>query len=108
MEGETPRTGRTNSSAVYQQGQPDADLKRLEKMVGTWTLTGEATGGADAGALECAGSIRRTSSQTPFENLPSADPLREHRLYQASFLMRDYGWKVEDLTFLADGVNDRA
>src|SRR6266699_4128845 len=41
--------------------------------------------------------------QTPFENLPATDPLREHRLYQASFLLRDYGWKVEDLLFLADG-----
>ena len=41
--------------------------------------------------------------QTPFENLPAVDPLREHRLYQASFLLRDYGWKVEDLPFLADG-----
>jgi len=41
--------------------------------------------------------------QTPFENLPAADPLREHRLYQASFLLRDYGWKVEDLPFLSDG-----
>src|SRR3984893_2107430 len=42
-------------------------------------------------------------SQTPFENLSPTDPLREHRLYQASFLLRDYGWKVEDLPFLADG-----
>ena len=41
--------------------------------------------------------------QTPFENLLPTDPLREHRLYQASFLLRDYGWKVEDLPFLADG-----
>src|SRR5205085_3946790 len=41
--------------------------------------------------------------QTPFENLPSTNPLREHRLYQASFLLRDYGWKVEDLPFLTDG-----
>jgi predicted DNA-binding helix-hairpin-helix protein len=41
--------------------------------------------------------------QTPFENLPTTDPLREHRLYQASFLLRDYGWKVEDLPFLTDG-----
>src|SRR5438445_5449432 len=41
--------------------------------------------------------------QTPFENLPPTDPLREHRLYQASFLLRDYGWKVEDLHFLSDG-----
>src|SRR3989454_12075664 len=41
--------------------------------------------------------------QTPFENVPATDPLREHRLYQASFLLRDYGWKVEDLPFLSDG-----
>ncbi len=41
--------------------------------------------------------------QTPFENLPPTDPLREHRLYQASFLLRDYGWNVEDLPFLQDG-----
>jgi predicted DNA-binding helix-hairpin-helix protein len=41
--------------------------------------------------------------QTPFENVPATDPLREYRLYQASFLLRDYGWKVEDLPFLPDG-----
>lgn len=41
--------------------------------------------------------------QTPFENMQPTDPLREHRLYQASFLLRDYGWKVEDLPFLTDG-----
>src|SRR5712692_1409259 len=42
-------------------------------------------------------------AQTPFENLAPTDPLREHRLYQASFLLRDYGWKVEDLPFMNDG-----
>src|SRR3989440_9800562 len=41
--------------------------------------------------------------QTPFENLTPTDPLREYRLYQASFLLRDYGWSVEDLSFLKDG-----
>jgi predicted DNA-binding helix-hairpin-helix protein len=41
--------------------------------------------------------------QTPFENLAPTDPLREHRLYQASFLLRDYGWSVEELAFLKDG-----
>jgi Predicted DNA-binding protein with the Helix-hairpin-helix motif len=42
-------------------------------------------------------------AHTPFENLPPALPLREHRLYQASFLLRDYGWELEDLPFEADG-----
>jgi predicted DNA-binding helix-hairpin-helix protein len=41
--------------------------------------------------------------QTPFENLAPTDPLREHRLYQASFLLRDYGWSIDDLSFLEDG-----
>src|SRR5581483_8755919 len=41
--------------------------------------------------------------QTPFEELTATDPLREHRLYQASFLLRDYGWSVDDLAFLSSG-----
>ncbi len=44
--------------------------------------------------------------QTPFENLPSVAPLREHRLYQASFLLRDYAWDVEDLNFTQSGNLD--
>jgi len=42
-------------------------------------------------------------SDTPLENKPAVDPLREHRLYQASFLMRDYGFDLEDLPFQQDG-----
>ncbi|MBK7453334.1 MAG: radical SAM protein [Anaerolineales bacterium] len=36
---------------------------------------------------------------TPLENKPAVDPMREHRLYQASFLLRDYGFDLEDLPF---------
>ncbi len=36
---------------------------------------------------------------TPFENKPATNPMREHRLYQASFLLRDYGFDLEDLPF---------
>jgi predicted DNA-binding helix-hairpin-helix protein len=39
---------------------------------------------------------------TPFENLTPTDPARERRLYQASFLLRDYGWDLEDLPFALD------
>lgn len=42
-------------------------------------------------------------TQTPLENIPATDPLREHRLYQASFLLRDYAWEVEDLPFVGEG-----
>jgi predicted DNA-binding helix-hairpin-helix protein len=48
-------------------------------------------------------SAFRPISGTPLENRPAADPLREHRLYQASFLLRDYGFEPEDLPFVDGG-----
>ncbi|MGH2581841.1 MAG: helix-hairpin-helix domain-containing protein, partial [Anaerolineales bacterium] len=40
---------------------------------------------------------------TPLENHPAENPWREHRLYQASFLLRDYGFSMEDMPFGQDG-----
>ncbi|MBI3738609.1 MAG: helix-hairpin-helix domain-containing protein [Chloroflexi bacterium] len=40
---------------------------------------------------------------TPLENKTATDPLREHRLYQASFLLRDYGFDLEELPFVDNG-----
>src|SRR5215212_10470385 len=40
---------------------------------------------------------------TPMENKAAVDPVREHRLYQASFLLRDYGFELEDMPFVQDG-----
>jgi predicted DNA-binding helix-hairpin-helix protein len=40
---------------------------------------------------------------TPLENQPPTPVIREHRLYQASFLLRDYGFDIEELPFEADG-----
>ena len=40
---------------------------------------------------------------TPFENLPATEAIREFRLYQSSFLLRDYRWDVEELPFLRSG-----
>ena len=40
---------------------------------------------------------------TPMENKPAVDPLREHRLYQASYLLRDYGFDLEEMPFTRDG-----
>jgi predicted DNA-binding helix-hairpin-helix protein len=40
---------------------------------------------------------------TPMENKAAVDPLREHRLYQASFLLRDYGFNLEDILFVQNG-----
>lgn len=36
---------------------------------------------------------------TPLENLAPSPPTREFRLYQASFLLRDYGFSAEDLVY---------
>lgn len=40
---------------------------------------------------------------TPLENHPAENPWRQHRLYQASFLLRDYGWSMEELPFEQSG-----
>jgi predicted DNA-binding helix-hairpin-helix protein len=48
-------------------------------------------------------SAFRPVSQTPLEDVPAENPWREHRLYQASFLLRDYGFDLEDLPFTEAG-----
>ena len=40
---------------------------------------------------------------TPLEDRPATPPEREYRLYQASFLLRDYGFSTEDLPFGCSG-----
>ena len=42
-------------------------------------------------------------TDTPLENIPPGSPVREHRLYEASFLLRDYGFSIEELPFNLDG-----
>jgi predicted DNA-binding helix-hairpin-helix protein len=45
----------------------------------------------------------RPVSETPLEHMPPTSPHREHRLYQASFLLRDYSFEVDDMPFDAQG-----
>ncbi len=40
---------------------------------------------------------------TPLEDHPAINPWRQNRLYQASFLLRDYGFDLEDLPFVQEG-----
>jgi len=40
---------------------------------------------------------------TPLENLAPSHPRREFRLYQAFFLLRDYGFTIEDLNYQHSG-----
>ncbi len=44
-------------------------------------------------------SAFRPVPETPLENHPAENPWREHRLYQASFLMRDYEFEMEEMPF---------
>lgn len=41
--------------------------------------------------------------ETPLENTAPTAAIREFRLYQASFLLRDYGWNLEDMPFIGEG-----
>lgn len=79
------------------------------------TVTQFVAGGSDESDLELLGitswlnknvrlkrayfSAFHPIRDTPLENKPAVDPMREHRLYQASFLLRDYGFDLEDLPF---------
>lgn len=48
-------------------------------------------------------SAFRPISGTPFETRNATPDIRERRLYQASYLLRDYGWDVEELPFEGSG-----
>jgi predicted DNA-binding helix-hairpin-helix protein len=41
---------------------------------------------------------------TPLEDQPAESPVRERRLYQGDFLLRDYGFRVDELVF--DGAGN--
>ena len=40
---------------------------------------------------------------TPLENMPPSPPRREQRLYQAFYLLRDYGFSIEDFIYKENG-----
>jgi predicted DNA-binding helix-hairpin-helix protein len=40
---------------------------------------------------------------TPLEDIAPENPWRQHRLYQASFLLRDYGFDLEEMPFTQEG-----
>jgi predicted DNA-binding helix-hairpin-helix protein len=44
-------------------------------------------------------SAFRPVPDTPLQDLPAASPLRELRLYQGDFLLRRYGFTLQELTF---------
>lgn len=96
-------------------GQARQSGERLRADVVTQFVVG-AVGDTDLELLSLSDRLYRQASlkrayysafspvqSTPFENLPPTASQREFRLYQSSFLLRDYAWEVEDLPFMANG-----
>jgi predicted DNA-binding helix-hairpin-helix protein len=48
-------------------------------------------------------SAFRPIVDTPMENVPAAPALREHRLYQADYLLHDYGFTADEVVFEPGG-----
>jgi predicted DNA-binding helix-hairpin-helix protein len=48
-------------------------------------------------------SAFRPIPDTPLDGHSPEDPVREHRLYQSSFLLRDYGYSLEEMPFTQAG-----
>ena len=48
-------------------------------------------------------SAFRPITDTPMENVPAAPALREHRLYQADYLLHDYGFTADEVVFEPGG-----
>ena len=88
---------------------------------GTWasTTTQFVVGAAGESDLELLSTVERLFRQwklrrtyfeafnpiadTPLENHPAESLTRQNRLYEASYLLRDYGFDLEELHFTPDG-----
>jgi predicted DNA-binding helix-hairpin-helix protein len=108
------------SGELLQMLRLAADIRKQhphEKLAGTVTqFVVGAVGDTDLELLSLSSQLYRNLGlrrvyyspfhpveQTPLENVAPTPTIREHRLYQASFLLRDYAWDVEDLPFSDHG-----
>ncbi|MCS7286039.1 MAG: putative DNA modification/repair radical SAM protein [Anaerolineae bacterium] len=84
--------GQTTQFMVGPGGERDRDLLRLAQSLYR-----------DFGMQRIYYSAFQPVPNTPLEAHPPTPAWREHRLYQADFLIRRYGFTVEELTFNSDG-----
>jgi predicted DNA-binding helix-hairpin-helix protein len=73
---------------------PDTDSDILGRVSGIY---------AGGGMHHSQFSAFRPISETPLEGAPAAPALREHRLYQADHLLREYGFAPDEVVFDAAG-----
>ncbi|MFN2149272.1 MAG: radical SAM protein [Anaerolineales bacterium] len=103
------------AEAIRREHSPEHAFK------GTWasTTTQFVVGAAGESDLELLSTVERLFKQfklrrtyfeafnpvadTPLENHPPENPTRQQRLYEASYLLRDYGFDLEELAFESSG-----
>jgi predicted DNA-binding helix-hairpin-helix protein len=88
--------GQTTQFVVGAAGESD-----LELLATTARLYG------DLGVARAYFSAFQPVPNTPLENLPAAPAWREHRLYQADWLLRYYGFVFDELVFDGEGMLPR-
>jgi predicted DNA-binding helix-hairpin-helix protein len=94
---EAPSTGRRLASSATQFVVGAAGESDVELLATTERLYRQA------GLSRTYFSTFDPLPDTPLENHPAENPMREHRLYQASYLLRDYGFDLEELPFDSEG-----
>ena len=88
---ETP-SGMVTQYVVGAAGEPDTELLSTSQMLYR-----------DLNVRRAHYSAFSPVAGTPLQDLPATSPRREHRLYQADFLMRQYGFGAEELVYRSDG-----
>lgn len=91
------RVSRVTQFVVGAAGESDAEI-----------LATSARLYREVGLARAYYSAFRPVPDTPLDGLPAEDPLRQHRLYQADFLLRAYGFEVADLALGEAGELPRA
>ena len=86
------RSGLTTQFVVG--GGGDTDLELLTATV--WLYR-------EVGLRRAYYSAFRPIRGTPLEDVPATPPVREHRLYQADWLLREYGFELSELVFGDEG-----
>jgi predicted DNA-binding helix-hairpin-helix protein len=73
---------------------PDTDRTLIEKVTELY---------AGGGVHHAHFAAFRPISNTPMESSPAAPALREHRLYQADYLLRSYGFAADEVVYGSNG-----
>jgi len=91
-EAQGSRVSRTTQFVVGPAGESDRELLTCSQQLYR-----------ELGLARAYYSAFRPVPDTPLEDLPPTPLIRQHRLYQADFLLRQYGFSADELPFDQDG-----